>query len=204
MKYLDTINTALTYAPMVGGAALLAFTYIQHLRDKLTPQVLKKCVWFAALFFGIVIIGEIIAQYYTYKADPAIGSHLLPPYQKIGWFALHSWYWYVAPYVLSFAAGLFMYGVALSTNKSFKRELFVENDKYVFLLAALILSWPNYALYLTFAAILVAIQTIVVTVMKNDFGERVVLTHALLLSIAGVLIFGKIVAARIGLWILTI
>lgn len=203
MKYLDTINLVLTYAPVIGGATLLAFAYIQHLRDKLTPAILKKCVWIAAIFFGLMVAAEVVAQYYTYKATP-FGKLFLPPHQKITWFAYSVWTKFIAPYALSFVAGLFMYFVALSTNKSFKRDLFVENDKYVFLLAALILSWPNYVLYLLLAAILVAVQTIAVSALKKDFSQRVILTHALLLSIAGVLIFGASAAKYLLLWKLSI
>lgn len=203
MKYLDTINTALTYAPVVGGIVFLAFAYTQHLKNKLTAEMLKKCVWFAAIFFGLLAVAGIVAQYYTYKNDP-FGKLFLPPHQKIDWFLLYSWTHFLAPYVLSFAAGLFMYFVARSTNASFKRELFVENDKYVFLLAALILSWPNYVLYLLLSAILVAVQTVAVSAIKKDFGERVILTNALLLSIGGILIFSNAIAKYVELWKLTI
>lgn len=203
MKYLDTINTALTYAPIVGGVVFLAFTYIQHLRDKLTTQTLKKCVWYAAIFFGLLVVTQIFAQYYAYKNDP-FGKLFLPPYQKIGWFLLYSWTHFLAPYVLSLVAGLFMYFVARSTNASFRRELFVENDKYVFLLAALILSWPNYVLYLLLSAIVVAVQTLAVSAIKKDFGERIILTNALLLSIGGILIFSGTIAKYVELWKLTI
>ena len=203
MKYLDTINSILTYAPIVGGVVFLAFTYIWHLKGKLTAQMLKKCVWYAAIFFGLIVAAEIIAQYYAYKTDP-FGKLFLPPHQSIYWFVFSMWKKFVAPYVLSFAAGLFMYAVARSTNASFKRELFVENDKYVFLLAALILSWPNYVLYLLLSAILVAVQTLAVSAIKKDFGERVVLTNALLLSIGGIMILSGTIAKYVELWKLTI
>lgn len=203
IQYLNTVNTILTYAPIVGGVSFLAFTYIQHLRGKLTAQILRKCVWYAAVFFGLIVAAEIITQYYAYKNDP-FGKLFVPPHQKIGWFLHYSWTHFLAPYVFSFASGLFMYFVALTTNTSFKRELFVENDKYVFLLAALILSWPNYVLYLLLSALLVAVQTIAVSAIKKDFGQRVVLTNALLLSIGGILIFSGTIAKYVELWKLTV
>ncbi len=203
MKYLNAVNTILTYAPIVGGVVFLAFASIWHLRGKLTAQMLKKCVWFAVVFFASLVVASIITQYYAYKSDP-FGKLFVPPVQKINWFLLYSWTHFIAPFVFSLVSGLFMYFVALTTNTSFKRELFVENDKYIFLLAALILSWPNYVLYLLLAAILVALQTVFVSIIRKSFGERVILTNALLLSIGGVLIFSSTIAKYVELWKLTV
>ncbi len=199
----DLFATILSYAPIVVGVALFIFAYVWHLRDKLTPRTLKKCAWFTAIFFGLLIIARITLEYYVRKNDP-FAKLMLPPNQSIDWFAYKMLAQYVVPYAAALVAGLFMYFVALRTNKWSGRELFVENDKYILLLAALIVGWPQYVLYLVLAVVLTVVQSLTVSAAKNDFGNRVILTNALLLSLAGVLAFGALVAPYVQLWRLTI
>ncbi|OGD31844.1 hypothetical protein A3C91_00260 [Candidatus Azambacteria bacterium RIFCSPHIGHO2_02_FULL_52_12] len=203
MNYLDAIASVLAYAPVVVGVVLFIFAYVQHFRDKLTPQTLKKCTWFAVLFFGLLVAAQIAVEYYARKNDP-FAKLFLPPHQSIDWFAYKMLAQYVVPYAAALVAGLFMYFVALRTNAWSKRELFVENDKYVLLLAALIVGWPQYVLYLLLVVVLTVVQSLTVSAAKNDFGNRVILTNVLLLSIAGVLAFGPLVAQQVELWRLTI
>src|SRR3989344_3360475 len=189
MNYLDAIASVLAYAPVVVGVVLFIFAYVQHFRDKLTPQTLKKCTWFAVLFFGLLVAAQIAVEYYARKNDP-FAKLFLPPHQSIDWFAYKMLAQYVVPYAAALVAGLFMYFVALRTNAWSKRELFVENDQYV--------------LYLLLVVVLTVVQSLTVSAAKNDFGNRVILTNVLLLSIAGVLAFGPLVAQQVELWRLTI
>lgn len=203
IQYFDLVNKILTSTPTLVGGGLIAFTFIQSLRGKLEIKTLKKCVWFAVVFFGLLAVIEVVFQYFAYKSDP-MGQLFIPPYQPIHWFLLYSWAHFLAPFVFALASGLFMYFVALSTNNSFQRELFVENDKYIFLLAAIVLSWPNYILYLPIAALLVVLEIFLTALVKKDFGERVILSNALFFAILVTMVSSTTIAKYIALWKLTI
>ncbi len=202
---LDAINDIVQYAPVAASVAALGFAYVRHWKGTLEPKMLKKLNWYLAMFLIVFIATKIIMQYFVYRGDP-FAQYFLPPHNPNGWswFAFSMWRTHIAPFVFSLVAGAFMYFVALHTNKSFKRELFVENDKYIFLLAALMVSWPHYALYLGLVVILTIMQTITVSAAKNDFGSRIILTNALFLSAVAVLLFGSLIAQRVGLWMLSI
>ena len=101
-------------------------------------------------------------------------------------------------------AGAFMYAAAIFTDARFKRELFVEQDPYIFILAALTVGWPNFVMFLALSAILTVAQSAVVSSVKKDFTHRVVITNILLASAVLVLLFGDIVGVYFKMRLLTI
>ena len=109
-----------------------------------------------------------------------------------------------APLLFSLLAGAFMYVAAIFTDARFKRELFVEQDPYIFVLVALAAGWPNFVLFLALAAILTVAQSAVVSAVKKDFTHRVVITNVLLASAVLVLLFGNIAGQYLKIWLLTI
>ena len=200
---LDKINTIVSYIPLVAGLLMFTYVFARNWREKLTTSALKKLVLFFALFFIALVGVKILLQYEIYKNDP-FSLLMLPPYQSWHWFIYSMWRVNAAPLLFSMLAGAFMYAAAIFTDARFKRELFVEQDPYIFILAALTVGWPNFVMFLALSAILTVAQSAVVSSVKKDFTHRVVITNILLASAVLVLLFGDIVGQYLKIWLLTI
>ena len=200
---LDKINSIVSYIPLVAGLLMFAYVFARNWRGKLTIGALKKLILFFALFLVVLAGVKIFLQYEIYKNDP-FSRLMIPPYQSWDWFAYSMWRVHIAPLLFSMLAGAFMYAAAIFTDARFKRELFVEQDPYIFVLAALVVGWPNFVMFLALAAILTVAQSAVVSSVKKDFAHRVVITNVLLASAVLVLLFGDIAGAYFKMWLLTI
>jgi len=200
---LDKINTIVSYIPLVAGVLMFVYVFAQNWRGELTIGSLKKLILFFALFLVALAGVKILLQYEIYKNDP-FSRLMLPPYQSWYWFIYSMWRVNAAPLLFSMLAGAFMYAAAIFTDARFKRELFVEQDPYIFVLAALAVGWPNFVLFLALAAILTVAQSAVVSAVKKDFTHRVVITNVLLASAVLVLFFGNTAGQYLKIWLLTI
>ena len=200
---LDKINTIVLYIPLVVGLLMFAYVFARNWRGELTVGSLKKLILFFALFLVALAGVKIFLQYEIYKNDP-FSQLMIPPYQSWDWFAYSMWRVNVAPLLFSMLAGAFMYAAAIFTDARFKRELFVEQDPYIFVLAALAIGWPNFVMFLALAAILTVAQSAVISLVKKDFAHRVVITNVLLASAVLVLLFGNIAGQYLKIWLLTI
>ena len=201
---LDKINDIILYIPTAAGLLVFAWVFVKSLRGRLTMSALKKLVLFFAIFMGAIIITKIFLQYEIYKNDP-FGKLFIPPYNTINWFVFSMWKKFVAQYLFALVAGVLMYIAALFTDTRFKRELFVEQDPYILILAAIAIGWPNFVLFLVLAAILTVAQSAIASAMKKNFtGHRVIITNALLISALLILIFGNAAGQYVKIWMLTI
>ena len=200
---LDKINNIILFIPLIAGLLMFAYVFARNWRERLTIGALKKLILFFALFLVALAAAKIFLQYEIYKNDP-FSRLMIPPYQSWHWFIYNMWRVNAAPLLFSMLAGAFMYAAAIFTDARFKRELFVEQDPYIFVLAALTVGWPNFVMFLTLAAILTVAQSAVVSSVKKDFTHRVVITNVLLASAVLVLLFGNIAGAYFKMWLLTI
>ena len=199
----DKINTIVSYIPLVAGLLMFAYVSARNWRGELTTSALKKLIMFFALFLVALAGVKILLQYEIYKNDP-FSRLMLPPYQSWHWFIYSMWRVNAAPLLFSMLAGAFMYAAAIFTDARFKRELFVEQDPYIFVLAALAVGWPNFVMFLALAAILTVAQSAVISLVKKDFTHRVVITNILLASAVLVLLFGNATGQFFKMWMLTI
>ena len=199
----DKINNIILFIPLVTGLLMFVYVFAKNWRGNLAVSMLKKLILFFALFLVALAGVKIFLQYEIYKNDP-FSQLMIPPYQSWDWFAYSMWRVNVAPLLFSMLAGAFMYATAIFTDARFKRELFVEQDPYIFILAALAVGWPNFVLFLALAAILTVAQSAVVSAVKKDFTHRVVITNVLLASAVLVLLFGNVAGQYLKIWLLTI
>ena len=199
----DKINNIILFIPLVTGLLMFVYVFAKNWRGNLAVSTLKKLILFFALFLVTLAGVKILLQYEIYKNDP-FSQLMIPPYQSWDWFAYSMWRVNVAPLLFSMLAGAFMYATAIFTDARFKRELFVEQDPYIFVLAALAIGWPNFVMFLALAAILTVAQSAVISLVKKDFTHRVVITNVLLASAVLVLLFGNIVGQYLKIWLLTI
>jgi len=200
---LDKISTIVSYIPLVAGLLMFAYVFARNWRGKLTIGALKKLILFFALFLVVLAGVKIFLQYEIYKNDP-FSQLMIPPYQSWDWFAYSMWRVHIAPLLFSMLAGAFMYAAAIFTDARFKRELFVEQDPCIFVLAALAVGWPNFVMFLVLAAVLTVAQSAVISLVKKDFTHRVVITNVLLASAVLVLLFGNATGQFFKMWLLTI
>jgi len=199
----DKINNIILFIPLVTGLLMFVYVFAKNWRGNLAVSMLKKLILFFALFLVALAGVKIFLQYEIYKNDP-FSQLMIPPYQSWDWFAYSMWRVNVAPLLFSMLAGAFMYAAAIFTDARFKRELFVKQDPYIFVLAALAVGWPNFVLFLALAAILTVAQSAVVSAVKKDFTHRVVITNVLLASAVLVLLFGNMAGQYLKIWLLTI
>ena len=199
----DKINNIILFIPLVTGLLMFVYVFAKNWRGNLAVSMLKKLILFFALFLVALAGVKIFLQYEIYKNDP-FSQLMIPPYQSWDWFAYSMWRVNVAPLLFSMLAGAFMYSAAIFTDARFKRELFVKQDPYIFVLAALAVGWPNFVLFLALAAILTVAQSAVVSAVKKDFTHRVVITNVLLASAVLVLLFGNMAGQYLKIWLLTI
>ena len=199
----DKINNIILFIPLVTGLLMFVYVFAKNWRGNLAVSTLKKLILFFALFLVTLAGVKILLQYEIYKND-SFSRLMLPPYQSWYWFIYSMWRVNAAPLLFSLLAGAFMYAAAIFTDARFKRELFVEQDPYIFILAALAVGWPNFVLFLALAAILTVAQSAVVSAVKKDFTHRVVITNVLLASAVLVLLFGNATGQFFKMWLLTI
>ncbi|MEK7519962.1 MAG: hypothetical protein AAB581_01825 [Patescibacteria group bacterium] len=200
---LDIANAVTLYAPAAVSMVMLAWAGWHYIKGTLTVGTLKKLLWFFAAFLVVLAAAKIIVQYYAYKTDP-FGKLFLPPYQSLDWFTYSMWKNHIAPVLFAAIAGILTYGAARGANRFFKRELFVEYDTYILLLAALIVSWPNYVVYCGIVALLTVLILVWKGVKQKNFSDPVVITGALLAGIPLALLLGNAATSYFVLWKLTI
>lgn len=184
------------------GVVLLAWN--KYRKETLTERWLKKATWFVTLFAGGVVALEILGRYVALVNDPLM-KHFLPPDG--------SWYWFVvtetlqkriAPFVIALAVGIFLWFVTVKTNKYFNGDLFLPYDKYILFMAALMIGWPEVALYLALVGVFAVLYSVFSALKEKSMAQRVELTMPLLLAAPIVIFFGKFVAPYVQLWKLTI
>lgn len=203
MKFLTLFDSVLAYAPLVAGVAAIVFVYLRHRKGTCEIRIMKKLVFALAGFLGGIVVLKIAVHYFILAGDPSFGAKLLPPYQPWDWFGIMAIKRYLFPYVVSLAVAALAFLVTPLVNKLFKGQLFAEEDKYIVALAALIVGWPNFVLYLGAAVILTVLLSIRET-LRYGIEARIVLTDALIFSVPLVLVFGAIVAPYLYLYKLTI
>lgn len=191
-------TTVFAYGELVIGIAILAYLYAKHMRGALTVPTLKKIVFLFALFLAGMLACKIIAGYLLLRADP-MGKLLIPPSQSWDWFMRLMFSQYAFPFIISLLAGASMYYAAILTNRSFAGELFAEEDKYIFLFAALIVGWPNFIVYLLAAIILTVFLSGIAT-LRHGADTRIVLTDALLFAIPVTLLIAGTLAPYLDLF----
>lgn len=191
-------TTVFAYGELVIGIAILAYLYAKHMRGALTVPTLKKIVFLFALFLAGMLASKIIAGYLLLRADP-MGKLLIPPSQSWDWFMRLMFSQYAFPFIISLLAGAIMYYAAILTNRSFAGELFAEEDKYIFLFAALIIGWPNFIVYLL-AAVILTVFLSGIAVLRHGADTRIVLTDALLFAIPVTLLIASMLAPYLNLF----
>lgn len=202
--FLSLFDSALTYAPLAAGIVAIVFVYLKHRKGACEVRIMRKLVLSLAGFLGCVVVLRIATHYFILANDPSFGALLLPPHQTLSdWFAPMAASRYLFPYVVSLVAAALAYFIAPLVNKLFKGQLFAEEDKYIIALAALIVGWPNFVMYLGTAIILTVLLSIRET-LRYGIEARIVLTDALIFSVPLVLLFGDIVAPYLYLYKLTI
>lgn len=202
--FLFLLDSALDWAPLVVGVAVIIFVYLKHKKGTCEIRIMKKVVLsLAGLLAGIVVL-KIAVHYLILRSDPSFGVGLLPPHTPLwGWFAPMVIKRYIFPYTVALAVAGLAFLIEPLVNKLFKGELFAEEDKYIIALAALIVGWPNFVLYLGAAVVLTVLLSIRET-LRYGIEARIVLTDALIFSVPLVLLFGSIVAPYLYLYKLTI
>jgi len=200
---LTTINNYLLYIPTLVIVLVLGFVYLKHRKQTLEPKLLKKIVWSLGIFLALMVGLKISLQYAVYQNDP-FTKLFLPPYQTIDWFAFSMWSRHAAPFLFALASGFIMYLAALYANRFSQREFFMENDKYILLLAALMVGWPNYILFLLALIVLAVLQSIIITVKRKGEENRIMITNAMIASVLLIILFGNAVGPYINISLLTI
>lgn len=203
MKLLTLFDSALNWAPLVAGVAAIVFVYLKHRKGACEIRIMRKLLLSLAGFLAGVVALKTLTHYFILANDPSFGALLLPPHQPWGWFANMAVARYLFPYVVSLIVAALAYFIAPLVNKLFKGQLFAEEDKYIIALAALIVGWPNFVLYLGAAVILTVLLSIRET-LRFGIEARIVLTDALIFSLPLVLLFGDIIAPYLYLYKLTI
>ncbi len=201
--FLSFFDSALIYAPLVAGIAAIVFVYLKHRKGACEIRIMRKLVFTLAGFLGGIVALKILTHYFILAGDSSFGALLLPPHQSWSWFANMAIARYLFPYVISLAVAALAYLIAPLVNTLFKGQLFAEEDKYIIALAALIVGWPNFVLYLGAAVILTVLLSVRET-LRYGIEARIVLTDALIFSAPLVLALGPIVAPYLYLYKLTI
>ncbi|MCR4322807.1 MAG: hypothetical protein NUV61_01840 [Candidatus Azambacteria bacterium] len=202
--FLLLFDSVLDYAPIAAGVAAIIFVYLKHRKGACEIRVMRKLALSLAGFLAGVVVLKVVTHYFILAGDPSFGALLLPPHQALSdWFFPMTAKRYLFPFIVSLAAAALAYFIAPLVNKLFKGQLFAEEDKYIIALAALIVGWPNFVMYLGAAVILTVLLSIRET-LRFGIEARIVLTDALIFSILVVLLFGNIVASYLNLYMLAI
>ncbi|MBI3684985.1 hypothetical protein HY250_01105 [Candidatus Azambacteria bacterium] len=201
---VDVANNIIQYSQIAVSVVVLGLIFFKHRANALDARWLKKTAWFIALFSLAVVGIKIGGHYYFLAQDNAFGKFFLPPYQSWQWFAQDSLQKNLAPYAVALALGGFMYWAATLTNKYFAGDLFLKHDTYILFIAAVLVGWPGFMLYLSLVVILAVLYSVMTSMKHKTTAARVTLTNALIVSIPLVLIFGGAIAPYINLWKLTI
>jgi len=200
---LTTINNFLLYVPTLVIVLVLGFVYLRYKKQTLNPKLLKMVVWFLGIFLALMVGLKVSIQYAVFQSDP-FTQLFLPPHQTIDWFAFSMWSRHVAPFLFALASGFIMYLAAFYANRLSQREFFMENDKYLFLLAALMVGWPNYILFLLALIVLAVLQSIIITVKRKSEENRIIITNAIMASVLLTILFGNAVGPYVNIQLLTI
>lgn len=204
MKFLVLFDSALNWAPLAAGVAAIIFVYLRHRKGTCEIRTMRKLVLSLAGFLALIVVAKIAVHYFILAGDPLFGALLLPPHQTLSdWFAPMAASRYLFPYVVSLVAAALAYFIAPLVNKLFKGQLFAEEDKYIIAVAALIVGWPNFVMYLGAAVILTVLLSIRET-LRYGIEARIVLTDALIFSVPLVLLFGNVIAPYLYLYKLAI
>ena len=202
--FLSLFDSALNWVPLVAGVAVIVFVYLKHRTGTCEIRIMRKLVYALAGFLACVVAAKIAVHYFILAGDPSFGIGLLPPHTPLwDWFAPMVLKRYIFPYAIALAAAGIAFLVTPLVNTLFKGELFAEEDKYIVALAALIVGWPNFVLYLGAAVMLTVLLSIRET-LRYGIEARIVLTDALIFSVPLVLLFGDIVAPYLYLYKLTV
>lgn len=201
--FLSLFDSALNWAPLAAGVAAIVFVYLKHRKGACEIRIMRKLVLSLAGFLAGIVAFKIAVHYFILAGDPSFGALLLPPHQPWSWFTNMAIARYLFPYAVSLIVAAFAYFIAPLVNKLFKGQLFAEEDKYIIALAALIVGWPNFVMYLGAAVILTVLLSIRET-LRYGIEARIVLTDALIFSVPLVLLFGNIIAPYLYLYKLTI
>lgn len=200
---LSLFDSALEWAPLVAGVAAIVFVYLKHRKGMCEIRIMRKLVLSLAGFLAGVVALKILVHYFILAGDPSFGALLLPPHQSWSWFTTMAIARYLFPFLISLTAAALAYFIAPLVNKLFTGQLFAEEDKYIIALAALIVGWPNFVIYLG-AAVMLTILLSLRETLRYGIEARIVLTDALIFSVPLVLALGPIVAPYLYLYKLTI
>lgn len=201
--FLSLLDSVLNYAPLAAGVAAIVFVYLKHRKGACEIRIMRKLVLSLVGFLAGIVALKIVAHYFILAGDPSFGALLLPPHQSWSWFVNMAVARYLFPFVVSLVVAALAFLVEPLVNKLFKGQLFAEEDKYIVALAALVIGWPNFVLYLGAAVILTVLLSIRET-LRYGIEARIVLTDALIFSVPLVLLFGNIVTPYLRLYTLTI
>lgn len=204
MKFLTLFDSMLNWMPLVAGVAAIVFVYLKHRKGACEIRVMRKLVLALAGILGGIVALKILVHYFILAGDSSFGIFLLPPHRSLlSWFAPMAIKRYLFPFVVSLVVAALAFPVEPLVNKLFKGQLFAEEDKYIVALAALIVGWPNFVIYLGAAVILTVLLSIRET-LRYGIEARIVLTDALIFSVPLVLALGPIIAPYLYLYKLTI
>lgn len=198
---VDVANAAIRYGQFAFGAGVFAWLYLKYWKDTLRAPWLKKTAWVTAIFYALVLFAKIGSRYYFLKTND-FGKLELPPYQSWGWFVRLELLADIAPYLIALAVAVFMYAAATLTNRRFKRELFLEPDRYILFIAALVCGWPNFVLYFFTVVLLSVPYSVFSSWRQKSASVRIILTHVLIIAMPLVLISGDYIAGRLNFWML--
>lgn len=202
--FLTLFDSVLDWTPLVAGVAAIVFVYLKHRKGACEIRIMRRLVLSLAGFLACIVALKVAVHYFILAGDPSFGALLLPPHQSVwDWFVPMAVKRYLFPYIVSLAVAALAYFIAPLVNKLFKGQLFAEEDKYIIALAALIVGWPNFVMYLGAAVILTVLLSIRET-LRYGIEARIVLTDALIFSAPLVLALGPIVAPYLYLYKLTI
>ena len=157
----------------------------------------------ATTVLSLVLLGlySTLTTYSLWKNDP-LSKYLLPPYQET-YFYRYSFFHFWLSSVLAVTVSLMWSGFLLALNKYSSNRLLDRKEVWLGFFTAMVAGWPGFVPYLIILfAILLVIQTINTFILKNQ--NRVVVSHAMILSSIIVLLYGKLFIEKLNLDILAI
>lgn len=204
MDSIDILNKILIYIPIILGIGAVAYILYLKYKERFEAQALKKLIWFLLIFNIVFAAAQIYIQYRIYIGD-SFARLMLPPYQSWYWFEQYSFFHFVAPFLAALGAGILLYYIVILINKYYKVVLSAKECLFL-PFAALVVKWPNFALYiiLVFALALLSVIISAVRQKKLDADISVSMENIMIGATLITLLLGNEIGKYLKIYLLII
>ncbi len=183
LAFLPVIFFILIFAALIANYFFKGNASRSRILHRLTPDLLLVAVIIFRVAYAALLS---LLQYYIWSHD-AFSKFLLPPYQSIKYFLFYAGYHFWLSTLIAFFLA-FAFWLSLFIASLFRKNLFVDGELKLALLASMIVGWPDFIAFLPLIFALAVIYSLL-----NFFWLKKETIH-----LGGVFILSALIAAFLG------